>query len=296
MRLIYLLALAVVPASVVTTPVLAAPATASAQSVMDELLATDRAYSAKAGSGMIDAFAAMFDADLIIPQPGGKFLRGRDAAVAAIKGVPGNADARASWTPVRGGLSADGRHGFSYGYMTVTRADGSAVPVKYLTYWIKRADGWHAAAYKRAGRPAGEVPTALAPASLPARLVAPRDDVRLAARQRAELMAVENAFSDRAQRIGIGPAFAQTGRPDSMNMGGEAQFTIGSTAIAAGFDPGTTSPVVWNADHALVASSGDLGVTFGVIRQNAKPEAPGSAFFTIWRRDGGKGGWRYIAE
>jgi hypothetical protein len=50
----------------------------------------------------------------------------------------------------------------------------------------------------------------------------------------------------------------------------------------------------------IVAASGDLGVTIGMIRPNApgadgKPQPP-IPFFTIWRRDGLNGPWRYIAE
>ena len=62
---------------------------------------------------------------------------------------------------------------------------------------------------------------------------------------------------------------------------------------------GKPSPVAWAADAgAVVASSGDLGVTFGFIRQNTpqpgQPEA--IPFITVWRRPDPKGPWRYIAE
>jgi hypothetical protein len=56
--------------------------------------------------------------------------------------------------------------------------------------------------------------------------------------------------------------------------------------------------VSWSADRAIVASSGDLGVTFGFIRPNAgRPEGAGATpFFTIWRRADVNDRWRYIAE
>ena len=46
---------------------------------------------------------------------------------------------------------------------------------------------------------------------------------------------------------------------------------------------------------ALVASSGDLGVTVGYIRtkDGSRPPVP---FFTVWRRDSPASPWRYIAE
>ena len=78
---------------------------------------------------------------------------------------------------------------------------------------------------------------------------------------------------------------------------------IGSEAIgrtvSAGDAPGG-SPVSWAPDRVIVASSGDLGVTIGMIRPNAQPAdgstPAGFAFFTIWRRATPKDPWRYVAE
>jgi hypothetical protein len=47
----------------------------------------------------------------------------------------------------------------------------------------------------------------------------------------------------------------------------------------------------------MVASSGHLGITFGVIRPQgnaAATAARGASFFTVWRR--GNGVWRSVAE
>jgi hypothetical protein len=58
--------------------------------------------------------------------------------------------------------------------------------------------------------------------------------------------------------------------------------------------------VAWAPDEgSIVASSGDLGVTFGFIRQNTPPPAgqPSAIpFITIWRRASTADPWRYIAE
>jgi hypothetical protein len=84
-----------------------------------------------------------------------------------------------------------------------------------------------------------------------------------------------------------------------MNVGREAAFTFGNEAIAKSVDPGGTGPssLAWKSDHSvMVASSGDLGVSIGWIRQKADPKAPAFPFFTIWRRDNPTAPWRYIAE
>jgi ketosteroid isomerase-like protein len=272
------------------------------QQTVDELLAADRAFSAAARSktNVIEALTPMFVPDVIMPQPGGKFARGIDEVVAALKLNPANATAKAEWLPIRGGISADGTHGFTFGYMTVRRADGTSVPAKYMSYWIRTTAGWRVAAYKRAGRPEGDVPTELMPASLPARMVTAKAGVT--ATVEAEVAAAEKAFSDDAQKIGIGPAFTKHGAPDAANMGPTAAYVVGNEKIGAGIGGGsteTTSPVRWAADEKVIAApSGDLGVSIGLIRSNGPgPDGatpPPQAFFTIWRKVNGV--WKYVAE
>jgi hypothetical protein len=58
--------------------------------------------------------------------------------------------------------------------------------------------------------------------------------------------------------------------------------------------------VHWSSEVAVVASSGDLGISFGYIRPHGAPPAgappQGQPFFTIWTRASPTAPWRYIAE
>ena len=270
------------------------------QQALKELLDADRAFSTQgAGLLVIESIPRMFAADVIVPAPGNRFADGRDNAIEAMRANPDNLTAKATWAPVRGGISADGQHGFTFGFMTLTRADGSTLPLKYLAYWIKGKDGWRVAAYKRRQRAAGDVSTAPMAPSLPARIV-PKT-TQASADVVESLKRAEAEFSATAQKIGIGEAFTQFGHADAMNMGGPdaAGFVIGSPeigrSVGAGSAPGT-SPVVWGADRAIVSPAGDLGITFGMIRSKEKPDAPGNPFFTIWRRADPSQPWKYIAE
>lgn len=272
----------------------------SPQRAVDELLAADRAFSAaSAKTTVVAGLTPMFAADVIVPLPGGKFAKGTAEVVAALTANPENTTGRVEWTPIRGGISADGAQGFTFGFMTLHNADGTTVPLKYMTYWVKGPDGWRAAAYKRARRPDGPVALALMPPSLPLTLVAP---VAIPDVVGQGLVAAEQAFSDEAQQIGLGPAFAKFGLPDAVNFGGgaNANYVVGAPAIAALVDagqPATGSPVSWRCEIPIVASSGDLGVSIGLIRPNA-PRPDGTttptSFFTIWRKVNGV--WKYIAE
>jgi hypothetical protein len=272
--------------------------------VAAELLGADSAFSAaSARTDAITGLSAMFAPDVVLPAPGGRFVAGIDSATALLRSNPANAG-RAEWTPVRVGVSADGLHGFTFGYGTQTGADGSKAPWKYLGYWVKGPAGWRVVVYRRRPRPEGTVSLARMPAALPAGPGVPADSAAVE-RFRASLADAERGFSDEAQRIGLGAAFAKWGRSDAVNMGGPdspafvvSADSIGKMVGAGG--PTNASPVSWAPDYrVIVAGSGDLGVTIGTIRPNGAP-ADGAAtsipFFTIWYRGAPTEPWRYIAE
>lgn len=290
--------LAGLPAAAGAAPA-AAEAAASPQAAVDALLAADRGFAAAAaGVDVVTGLSAMFADDIRLPTPQATFVRGKAAAIEVLRANPANLLSRASWAPVRGGVSADGQHGFTFGFMTVTEPGKPARPLKYLSYWVRQPDGWRVAAYRRIGRPAGEVSTAALPPALPARLVPAVAGGDAAHRQ--SLADAERGFAAEAQTIGLAAAFAKWGRADAMNLGSGPGFTLGAAAIGAQMDPTPQSPLDWGPDEGvLVASSGDLGVTFGYIRPKAAPP-PGqpdkAPFFTIWRRDSPAEPWRYIAE
>jgi ketosteroid isomerase-like protein len=279
---------------------LAAP---SPQSAVDELLAADRAFSAaSAKTDLVSGLTAMFADDVVIPMPPGQFVDGRTAVAAALRANADNLTARTEWTPVRGGISADGQHGFTFGYMTIHRQDGSELPLKYLSYWVKRPEGWRVAAFKRTRASAAASAAAVAPA-IPDRLVEPTTDAKRLADAKASLDAAERAFSSDAQKVGIGRAFAQHGSADAINLGrpDEPGVVTGSENIGRLVSQGVPegmSPVSWAPERVIVASSGDLGVTIGWIVPNT-PSADRPAknpFFTIWRKANAAAPWRYVAE
>lgn len=270
----------------------------------DALLQTDRRFAAAGErTDLVAALAPMFSNDVRMPTPTG-FAIGKSAVVAALRASPTTRGARVAWHPIRAGLSADGTHGFTFGYMAQSLADSSVVPLKYMAYWVREPAGWRVVAYKRARSAGPATDSALMAPVLPARLVPARTDANAnAARQRA-LIAAEQRFSDDAQRVGLGNAFAVHGREDAVNMGGAASrsFVVGAAAIAQVVNGGdlTSTPVRWSADTAIVATSDDLGITFGtLIVKNPPPGAASGAgipFFTIWYRESPRGPWRYIAE
>lgn len=276
----------------------------AAEALALELLTADRAFAAAAPKlNVIDALGAMFAADVTMPAPPGVFAKSRDEAMNMLRGNADNARSHLDWSPVRAGVSGDGRHGFTFGFMTLTRPDSSQVPMKYLAYWRKDGNAWRVVAYKRAGRPAGPVSTNLMSSSLPVHLMAANPSATELARLEKELGDAERAFSAEAGKIGLGPAFKRNGAPDAMNMGGPqtAGFVIGPDAIgkSVGGADSTPSALTWAPDERIiVASSGDLGITLGYIHA---PDPQGGAarrlpFMTIWKRTSPNAPWQYVAE
>lgn len=277
----------------------------SPRAAVDELLAADRAFSA-AGSTRtaVDAMSAMFADDVVMPLPSGEFSRTKTDAVAALRASPDNVNSRVEWSPIRGGIAADGRHGFTVGYMTLHRSDNTRMPFKYVAYWVSQREGWRVAVYKRVRAGDGSAPRDLMPPALPPKLIAPSADAAAIAAFKESLDRAERAFSDEAQKIGLGAAFAKHGSADAVNVGPPTRpaFVVGAEAIGRAIgagSPSDASPLSWAPENVIVASSGDLGVTYGMIRRNAPP-APGQAaafaFITIWRRASPNDPWRYVAE
>lgn len=279
------------------------PAQFAPAHVADELLAADRAYSAaSAKTDLVSGIAAMLATDVAMPTPTG-MIYGAPNAIEALKSNPANTGARVEWTPARVALSADGRHGFTAGFMTIHRADGSVNAAKYLAYWEKQVDGWKALVYKRSAAKAAP-PAIEVSYLLPKRIVSAKRDAAAIEHDRDSLANAENAFSSDAQTMGLGPAFVKYGSADAINLGGPDQlvFLKGNEEIGNAIGDGkaaNSSPVKWGPEKTIVAPSGDFGVTIGsIVRNQSGPDGkalPGQPFFTIWRRDA-SGAWKYVAE
>ncbi len=273
-------------------------------SVAQSLFAADSGFAASAASvDIASAFSPMLTDGVIMPGVRGAFAVGKAAVIAAIMAGPDSVTARLTWHPLRVGVSGDGAQGFSFGYMTENRPGTPPVPFKYMAYWVRTGGSWQVAAYKRsrASSPP-QNPERLAPA-LPRVLVAVKRDAAHDRELRLELMQVERSFSDESQVRGLGHAFAMYGSADAVNMGGPAaEFVVSALDIAQHVSGGDmqASPFIWSADTAIVATSGDLGVTIGVIHPKSPPPGAdpnaGYPFFTIWRRAAARAPWRFVAE
>jgi ketosteroid isomerase-like protein len=272
--------------------IVAAPAQAAPTEAYHALIAADRAFSdAAKGKDAVTGLSAMFDGQAVLVSGGAAgLIRGPAAIRERLAARPENLTASVEWQPVGGGISADGTQGFTYGGLTLRPENGAPIAQKYLAYWIKRPEGWRVFAYKRAGR-RETGPLAAAPPVIGTG--ARSDDAK------ATLTAAEKTFSDEAQVIGLRAAFRKWGRPDSVNIGAADAIAVGADAIGlgvAGPEPG--SPVTWAADEVLVAPSGDMGLSYGLLHAKSPPKGQPATipFLTVWARPKPGDPWRYVAE
>lgn len=271
------------------------------QQAADALLAADRGFSgASAKTDLITGLTAMFSADVAMMAP--EIAYGVAKATEALKANAANAGAKATWMPARVGLSGDGRHGFTAGVMTITRADGTIHHAKYLAYWRHETAGWRVVAYKRVPAKAA-VEAGTITYLLPKQIVPSKTDAAAIDRDRDSLASAERAFSRDAQTMGIGAAFTHYGSPEAIHLftPDAALFVWGNAAIGESVGAGSppnTSGATWGPEKTVVADSGDFGVTIGyIVPRQPKDGAPArQPFFTIWRRDSATAPWRYIAE
>jgi hypothetical protein len=264
------------------------------------LLAADSALGRSAVStDLVSAITGAMAPDVAL-LGGGRIARGIDSARALLRGNPENARSVMRWAPIGGGVSGDGRHGYTYGYASWRRPDGATVHAKYVAYWVRPDGEWRVRVYKRTGRAGSRALPDPRPYIPPVAGTTPHDSATAA----AEVRASELAFSRRAGEIGLAESFRINAAADAAHTGAptDTGFRLGPDEIADGLR-GAEAPlgsITWAPEEVHVAPSGDLGVTIGLIRiapaDPTRPPPPPAPFFTVWKRVGSGARWKFVVE
>jgi ketosteroid isomerase-like protein len=256
-------------------------AAADRASDREALLAADRALAERTATlGLTDGFLPGLSEQAAYLHPGAPLLRGADK-IRALFQTPDSAG-KVTWTPAFADVSADGRLGYSYGFL---RSPGSRG--KYLACWVKDQHGWRIVAYAR---------TRLVPASdsvPPPHRVAFGDPVR-GAGDPSELTRADSSFSAMSVAQGAKPAFLAYATDDAISFGGGPGMNEGREAIGAAFNGFPSGAVLtWWPVAAVIAESGDLGCTVGEAKIESLKQY--SKYLTIWRRQR-DGSWKFVAD
>jgi len=254
--------------------------TADHASDRDALLAADRTLSARTASlGMVDGFLPGLTGGGAYLHPGAPLLRGSET----IRMFLQSSDTleRLTWSPVFADVSADGRLGYSYGFV---RSDGKRG--KYLACWQKEREGWRVVAYARSR-------TVPVTDSIAAVNVVPSAPVRGRA-DPAQLISADSLFAAMSVSQGAKPAFLAFAAEDAISFGGGPQLNRGRAAIGAAFDGFPSGAVLaWWPVGAAIAESGDLGCTIGEATIESLHQY--SKYLTIWKRQK-DGSWKFVAD
>jgi len=117
----------------------------------------------------------------------------------------------------------------------------------------------------------------------------------------AALVDAEHAFAKMAAERGVRDSFLFWFRQDAIEFGPKGPHNARKALLAA--KPPKTKPtakLAWDPICADVASSGDLGYTFGPAELKSKSDdkvIPGTSeiYLTVWKREG-NGPWRVLAD
>lgn len=257
----------------------------------EALRAADRAHSdASDAQGFVNGLTSAFADDAYFLRESAPVLQGREAIRAYLAASP-LATARLNWTTLRADVSADGTHGYTYGGGVYTRANGTTLFTRTISYWRNEGGTWKVAAMvvNLAGEAAVAAPEGFfgddngvrgAPASAGA----------------GELEAVMQADRDFAALAGVqgtAIAFRDFMAPDGAMLSGPV---YGPAANYELMKDGR-GLLEWGPIVGGVAPSGDLGWTIGIATStNPDTGAKGySKYLTVWVRQP-NGTWLYVID
>lgn len=240
---------------------------------------------AVADHGVKDGFLAYLDPEAIgfSPTPKKSYADYQARKPSAVK---------LTWYPSDALLAASGDFGFTTGPWTfVYDHNGSPQTAQgdFVTLWHRVKDGrW--LALLDAGidhdSPASDpvaMPRDAATPQLP-RGTSSADRKRV----RAELLQADGSFTESAATDGLRAAYGRFGA-DSLRLLQENEQPAVGKAAALAASPEDKALLQWIPQDAAVASSGDLGYTYGVSYKtgDSARSFPQASYLHIWRRDGG---------
>ncbi len=250
-----------------------------------------------AARGPVEGALALFSPTVVFLRAGVPTVYGRDAVHTLFAAAP--ATGAHAWQPLGGGVSYDLRSAYTFGVAAHAPTSVSGIRLeRYIAFWTReRGQPWRIAAYVEVnGAPAREVgfaPEQLTPPPAVPLFKPMADNVQ-------NVRAADSVFSDLADRLGTGFAFANTAASDGA-LFGPTQLVIGPKAIDEYFkaQPSGTS-LSWRPVYVVAAGSGDLAFSVGESIRTGR-SASGAAeqrfgkYLTVWQRQR-DGSWKFVID
>jgi ketosteroid isomerase-like protein len=309
---------------------LCSAAAACGGTAVDPSFSTRSASAAKPSDGRAAALAALFAADAAhtasIAQLGPvdglvRAMRGNALYLAAdidvvqgksgIRAAVAAAEPDAAHTSLKrtlagGDVSADGRFGFTFGWLEKTRpaSDGTTLTSygTYVSTWARDDDAFRVTAYYTRVSLTPHLPTRdgfpLLLGGAGAGAVSRPGSVE---QHRRALLQTDAEFAAYSVAHGFSASFPAFSADIAMPFGRNFFFLIGNQEVTDFYAGSPPEEVVdWTPVFAGASESGDLGFTVGkVIDSITNPDGSVDRFYskylTIWARQA-SGSWRFIAD
>ncbi|MEK7329581.1 MAG: DUF4440 domain-containing protein [Candidatus Eisenbacteria bacterium] len=266
------------------------PAVARADAALDSLVASERAFAAMSvARGMKDAFLNYLAEDAIVFRPtatnGRKAWEARPPSTATLL-----------WEPSFAEVSSAGDLGYTTGpwelHPPADSTGAAAAPERYLyghfnSVWRKHRGGEWRVVADIGGSHARPERGGVGSGEFAAGPVLPRRSMKS---RRVNLAAMDRDLSKAMRSAGAGEAIAAHAAPD-VRMNVEGRFpSLGIEAAQARFDS-LAGFFEFKAEGSGIASSGDLGYTYGLaerfVSAKAAP-ADTSVYLHVWRQEDGR--------
>jgi len=258
------------------------------------LVETERAFAkASAERGIRDAFLAFLAVNSIVFRPGPV------DGLKAFRDSPASAGSL-SWYPVFADIASSGDLGYTTGPYE-SRSGPTEKPQlrhgHYVTLWRRQPDGaWKAVLDVGSSNPAPDrrwpAWTPPAPDWRPAAGIVAHPDMES---ERAELLRLEQAFSDSSQSRGVLRAYQAYLDEEARLLRPDSQPVTGRSRILAAL-PEPQNRWLWKPEEASLSETADLGYTYGI---SASRRGDGTVreyyYVRIWRRRGGAP-WKLVLD
>ncbi len=112
-----------------------------------------------------------------------------------------------------------------------------------------------------------------------------------------DLMDADIAFSDYSVKYGIQKAFIEFADDSVVLLKPSRMPIIGKQNLIESYSGRTDSNLVltWKPAKAIIASSGELGYTYGFWLFVAQNDSSRGTYMTVWKKNAA-GQWKYIAD
>jgi len=254
--------------------------------------------------GVIEGIAGSLRADTLYLADGIGIVQGKQHILAALQAADPDAARTSLKRALAGGdASADGKFGFTFGWLERSSPVSATAYGTYVSTWARQdaSEPFHVTAYYTRASKAPRSPVRegfpLLVGGIGAGGVPHKGDL---AAQRRSLLDADGAFAALSVAQDLSRAFSTYAAGLVMSFGRDFSFLLGKQEVIDFYRSKPGQILSWTPLFAGSTESGDLGFTVGtavdtVRSPDGKVERSPMKYLTLWARQA-DGSWRFVAD